>query len=126
LLKSAWGNVGTSVSFELVYPELIASEVNNGASLLVNVSDLSWFHNNVLSKQLLAAAVSRAVENGRYLVLASNTGISAVVNPLGVVTSNSLMGQSGNLIDRVQFLSNRTHYNRMWWLWRPSYRLWWH
>lgn len=126
LLKSIWGNVGASISFELVYPELIASEVDNGASLLVNVSDLSWFHNNVLSKQLLAAAVSRAVENGRYLVLASNTGISAVVNPLGVVTSNSLMGQSGNLIDRVQFLSNRTHYSRMWWLWRPSYRIWWH
>lgn len=126
LLKSIWGNVGTSISFELVYPELIASEVNNGAALLVNVSDLSWFHNNVLSKQLLAAAVARAVENGRYLVMASNTGVSAVVNPLGVITSNSLSNQSGNLIDRVQFLSARTHYTRMWWLWRPSYRIWWH
>ncbi len=126
LLKSVWGKVGATVSFELVYPELIAQEVNNGAALLVNVSDLSWFHNNVLSKQLLAAAVARSVENGRYLVLASNTGISAVVNPLGVVTSNSLQGQSGNLIDRVQFLSARTHFTRMWWLWRPSYRIWWH
>ncbi|MBX9723579.1 MAG: hypothetical protein K2X81_19400, partial [Candidatus Obscuribacterales bacterium] len=112
--------------FELIYPELIAQEVSNGASLLVNVSDLSWFHNNVLSKQLLAAAVSRSVENGRYLVLASNTGISAVVNPLGVVTSNSQSGQSGNLVDRVQFLSARTHFTRMWWLWRPSYRIWLH
>ncbi len=126
LLKSVWGNVGASISFELVYPELIAQEVNNGASLLVNVSDLSWFHNTVLSKQLMSCAVSRAIENGRYLVLASNTGESAVVNPLGVVTSRSLTGQSGNLIDRVQFLSARTHYTRMWWLWRPSYRIWWH
>ncbi|MBX9686731.1 MAG: apolipoprotein N-acyltransferase [Candidatus Obscuribacterales bacterium] len=126
LLKSIWGNVGASISFELLYPELIASEVDNGAALLVNVSDLSWFHNNVLAKQLLAAAICRAVENGRYLVLASNTGTSAVVNPLGVVTSRSLSGQSGNLIDRVQFLSARTHFTRMWWLWRPSYRIWWH
>lgn len=126
LLKSCWGNVGASISFELVYPELIAQEVDDGASLLVNVSDLSWFHNTVLSKQLLACAVSRAVENGRYLVLASNTGTSAVVNPLGVVTSNSMSGQSGNLVDRVQFLSARTHFTRMWWLWRPSYRIWWH
>ena len=126
LLKSAWGKVGTSISFELVYPELIAQEVDKGASLLVNVSDLSWFHNNVLSRQLLCAAVARAVENGRYLVLASNTGISAVVNPLGVVTSNSLQGASGNLVDRVQFLSARTHFTRLWWLWRPSYRIWWH
>ena len=123
MLKSIWGKVGASISFELVYPELIAQEVNNGASLLVNVSDLSWFHNAVLSKQLLAAAVARSVENERYLVLASNTGISAVVNPLGVVTSSSLQGQGGNLVDRVQFLSTRTHFTRMWWLWRPSYRI---
>ena len=126
LLRSVWGNVGASVSFELVYPELIAQEVHNGAALLVNVSDLSWFHDKVLSKQLLAAAITRAVENGRYLVLASNTGISAVVNPLGVVTSNSVTGQSGNLVDRVQFLSAHTHFTRNWWLWRPSYRIWWH
>lgn len=126
LLRSVWGNVGASVSFELVYPELIAQEVQNGAALLVNVSDLSWFHDKVLSKQLLAAAITRAVENGRYLVLASNTGISAVVNPLGVVTSNSVTGQSGNLVDRVQFLSAHTHFTRSWWLWRPSYRIWWH
>lgn len=123
LLKSIWGNVGATISFELVYPELIAQEVNDGAALLVNVSDLSWFHNVVLSKQLLACAVSRAVENGRYIVVASNTGISAVVNPLGVVTSKSMSGQSGNLLDRVQFLSARTHFTRMWWLWRPSYRI---
>jgi apolipoprotein N-acyltransferase len=126
LLKSIWGKVGASISFELVYPELIAQEVDRGASLLVNVADLSWFHNNILSRQLLAAAVARAVENGRYVIIASNTGISAVVNPLGVVTSNSLQGASGNLVDRVQFLSSRTHFTRMWWLWRPSYRIWWH
>lgn len=126
LLKSIWGNVGTSISFELLYPELIASEVANGAALLVNVSDLSWFHSPVLSKQLLAAAQARAVENGRYVVVASNTGISAVINPLGVMSTSSQTGRSGNLIDRVQFLSARTHYTKMWWLWRPSYRIWWH
>lgn len=126
LLKSIWGNVGASISFELFYPELIASEVSDGAALLVNVSDLSWFHSPVLSKHLNSAAAFRAVENGRYVVVASNTGISAVINPLGVMTSSSLAGHSGNLIDRVQFLSARTHYTRMWWLWRPSYRIWWH
>lgn len=126
LLKSVWGNVGASVSFELLYPELIASEVQQGASLLVNVVDLSLFHNTVLSQQLIAAAQIRAVENARYLVMSSNTGISAVINPLGVVTSSSLPGQSGTLLDRVQFLHKTTQYTRMWWLWRPSYRIWWH
>ncbi|MBY0356966.1 MAG: apolipoprotein N-acyltransferase [Candidatus Obscuribacterales bacterium] len=124
LLKSVWGNVGASVSFEVLYPELISTEVQEGASLLVNIADLSWFHNTTLSKQLIAAAQVRAVENSRYLVMASNTGISAVVNPLGVVTSRTLYGQTGNLLDRVQFLHKTTQFTRMWWLWKPGYKLW--
>lgn len=126
LLKSIWGKIGASVSFEVVYPELIAAEVDRGASLLVNVSDLAWFHNTVLSKQLLAAASFRAVENGRYLIISSNTGMSAVLNPLGATTSQSLPNRAGTLVDRVQFLHQRTGFTRMWWLWRPSYRIWWH
>ncbi len=126
LLKSVWGKIGASVSFEVLYPELIASEVDRGASLLVNVSDLAWFHNPVLARQLLAAASFRAVENGRYLVLSSNTGISAILNPLGAVTSQSLPNRAGTLVDRVQFLHQRTGFTRMWWLWRPSYRIWFH
>ena len=125
LLRSIWGNIGASVSFELVYPELIASEVDHGAALLVNVCDLSMFHNPVLAGQLLSAASLRAVENGRYLVLSSNTGISAIVNPLGAVTSKSLPNRAGTLLDRVQFLHKRTGFTRMWWLWRPGYRIWW-
>lgn len=126
LLKSLWGKIGASVSFELVYPELIASEVDRGASLLINVSDLAMFHNTVLAKQLVAAASLRAVENGRYLVLSSNTGISSVINPLGAVTSKSLPNRAGTLLDRVQFLHKRTGFTRMSWLWRPTYRIWWH
>lgn len=126
LLKSIWGRIGASVSFEVIYPELIASEVSRGGTLLVNVADLAWFHNTVLARQLLAAASFRAVENGRYLIMSSNSGISAVLNPLGAVTSQSLPDRAGTLLDRVQFLHRRTVFTRMWWLWRPSYRIWWH
>jgi apolipoprotein N-acyltransferase len=119
-LKSVFGRVGASVGAEIVYPDLIVSQVTRGASLLVNVSDLSCFHNSILPQELLAAAVMRAVENGRYLVLASNTGVSAVIDPHGVVTSASMPARDGLLLDRVQFLHGKTLYTRMY-VWTPLY-----
>ncbi len=116
LPRSVWGRVGGSLSLEVVYPQLIAAEVRRGASLLVNLADLSWFHNSILSRQLLAAAIMRAVENERYLVLATNTGISAVIDPSGCVTSSSLSARQGVLIDTVQFLYRKTPFTKMWWL----------
>jgi apolipoprotein N-acyltransferase len=83
---------------------------------LVNIGNLAWFHNTSLNQQILAAAVMRAVENGRYLVLANNTGISAVIDPTGLVTSRSLPGRKGVLVDTVQFLYQKTPFTRMWWL----------
>jgi apolipoprotein N-acyltransferase len=118
--KTAFGSIGASFATELVYPDLIVSEVNRGASLLSNVSDLSAFHGSMLSQELIAAAVLRAVENGRYIVLASNGGISAVVDPHGVVSSSSLRGKSGVIFDRVQFFHRKTPFTRMC-LWTPLY-----
>lgn len=116
LAKSNWGNVGLSIYIELIYPKLIANEVRNGASLLVNVSNLAWFHNASINRQMLAAAVFRSVENERYLVLAANTGISAVVDPTGMINGMSLPGQRGVLLNTIQFLYDKTPFNKMWWL----------
>ena len=82
-----------------IYPHLISNEVRHGANILVNVSNLGWFHQASLNRQMLAAAVLRAVENGRFMVLATNTGISAVIDPAGVITSVSYPGKRGVLID---------------------------
>ncbi|MBX3075067.1 apolipoprotein N-acyltransferase [Candidatus Obscuribacterales bacterium] len=116
LAKSQYGKVGMSVYIELIYPKLIADEVRNGASLLVNVSNLAWFHNASINRQLLAAAVLRSVENERYLVLTANTGISAVIDPTGMINSMSLPGRRGVLLNTIQFLYSKTPFSKMWWL----------
>lgn len=116
LITSQWGKIGLSIFIELVYPKLIANEVRRGAHILVNLSNLSWFHESSLNKQLLAASVFRSVENGRYLVMSTNTGISAIIDPSGVISSKSLPGKRGVLIDTVEFFYWKTPYNRMWWL----------
>jgi apolipoprotein N-acyltransferase len=116
LLKGRWGKIGTSISFEIIFPELIAQQVRHGASLIINLANLSWCRNVSLNKQLLAATVFRAVENQRSAIICSNTGISAVIDSNGVVTSKSGFGSRGTLIDTVQFLWEKTMFTRMWWL----------
>ena len=116
LVKSQWGNVGFSIYIELIYPKLIADEVRSGASLLVNVSNLAWFHGSTINRQMLAVAALRAVENERFVVLAANTGISAVVDPTGMINSMSLPGQRGVLLNTIQFLYSKTPFSKMWWM----------
>jgi apolipoprotein N-acyltransferase len=116
LLNSDWGKIGVANAAEVLYPSLTSREVRDGASLLINISDLACFHNAKLEKQLRAAAIFRAIENERFLIIASNTGSSAVINPAGIVTSLSLVGRKGTLIDTVQFLVEKTPFTKMWWL----------
>jgi apolipoprotein N-acyltransferase len=116
VLTSNNGKVGASICVEIIYPHLIADEVRHGGSLLVNVANLGWFHHSTLGRQILACTQLRAVENGRYIILSANTGISAFVNPAGMVTSQSQSGKAGILLDTVQFLYNFTPYTKMWWL----------
>lgn len=116
LLKSIWGDVGLSIYIELFYPRLIADEVRKGANLLVNVSNLSWFHESSLKQQLIAAGVFRAVENGRFLVISTNTGVSAIIAPSGMISNISLSGHRGVLLNTIQFLYRKTPFSRMWWM----------
>lgn len=116
LLTSGFGKVGVTISNEIVYPKLVASEVRKGASLLVCLANLGWFHNSSLGKQFLACATLRAVENKRFLVLSTSTGTSSVIDPVGMVVSRSYAHKRGILLDTVQFIYTKTPYNRMHWL----------
>jgi apolipoprotein N-acyltransferase len=116
LLSTTWGKIGLSISQEILYPRLIAQEVRHGASLLINLSNTSWFHGSSLNRQMLAAAVFRAVENERFVVVSANTGISCVIDPGGVLKSASFQSRRGTVIDTVQFLSDKTLFSKMWWL----------
>lgn len=116
LLKSAWGKIGVSICLEVIYPHLIAEEVRHGASLLINLSNLGWFHGSFVNKQILAAAVFRAVENGRFMILSTNTGISAIIDPAGMITSASYPNKRGILLNTVQFVYKNTPFSKMWWL----------
>ena len=83
------GRISTAICYEVVYPGLIREGVQNGSALLTTITNDAWFGRSSAPWQHFAMAAMRAVEQGRYLVRAANTGISGVVDPYGRVLLQS-------------------------------------
>lgn len=99
------------VCYEDVAPRLSRAAVRSGAQLLVNVTNDAWFGDTVAPYQHNLIASFRAVENKRYLLRATNTGLTNIVNPLGK-TIASLPGYSeGALAAPVLFIDRLTLYS---------------
>ncbi|RDE25277.1 apolipoprotein N-acyltransferase [Motiliproteus coralliicola] len=79
-------NLSASICYEIVYPDLIASGAEQ-AELLLTISNDSWFGDSLAPHQHLQMARMRALENGRYLLRATNNGISALIGPDGELLS---------------------------------------
>src|SRR5262249_10953109 len=86
-----------------------------GATLLVSLSNDGWLDpgTGVASQQHFAMAGFRAAETRRYLVRATTTGISGVIDPYGRVVSSLGVGARGVLVTPVAALSGLTPYVRL-------------
>jgi apolipoprotein N-acyltransferase len=78
-----------SICYEALFPGFFNAMVRDGAQFLVNITDDSWFGNGNAPWQHLQGAVFRAVETRRTLVRASNSGISALIDPSGRITART-------------------------------------
>ena len=76
---------GTFICYEAAYPNVVRQFVNNGASVLINISDDAWFGNSAGIAQHLSHARMRAIENDRDIVRVTNSGISALITAEGKI-----------------------------------------
>jgi apolipoprotein N-acyltransferase len=81
------------ICYEIIYSGKIFK--NSSFDLMVNISEDGWFGNSIGPKQHFSHSIFRAVESGKYLLRSANNGITAIVNPLGVVEQKVEYGQSG-------------------------------
>lgn len=100
--------VAPLICFETIAPNLVASSVRNGGELLVNISDLAWFHESIIGDQAAAMAVFRAVESDRYFVYAANTGPSMIIDPFGRITARTDSQRAQVLTGSVGLRTNRS------------------
>lgn len=100
--------VAPMICFESISPELMVSSIRNGGSVLVNMSDLAWFHGAMIGDQALAISTFRAVESDRYFVYAANTGPSMIIDPLGRTVAQSTLQVPMLVTGKVGLRSTRT------------------
>jgi apolipoprotein N-acyltransferase len=104
--------VSVVICFEAVFPRLVRQFVNRGAALLINLSNDRWYGDSAAPYQHLAMARWRAVENRRYLLRATNSGISAVIDPVGRVRSRSRLLCEDVCVGRFGFVGGSCFYAR--------------
>ena len=83
-IKAGDLTIAPFICYEVVYPELV-SEWLPEADLLVTISNDSWFGDSIGPLQHLQMTQMRALESGRYLLRATGSGVSAIVNQRGQI-----------------------------------------
>jgi len=103
----------TAICYEVVYPSLIRQAVLAGSQLLTTITNDAWYGHSSAPYQHFALASMRAIEQGRYLVRAANTGISGIVDPYGRIVRQSGIFEQVALVEEARFLTVRTIYSRI-------------
>jgi apolipoprotein N-acyltransferase len=104
--------VGAFICYEAIFADLAREFTAQGAELLVNMTNDGWYGRTSAPYQHLAMARFRAVENGRYLVRAANTGFTAVVDPRGRILEQTQLFEPALVVREVPFVAERTFYSR--------------
>lgn len=105
--------VSTAICYEVVYPHLIRDGVLLGAELLTTITNDAWYGETSAPWQHFDLARMRAIEQGRYLARAANTGISGIVDPYGRVPLRTSLFETAAPIGEVRFIQEHTVYARI-------------
>ena len=81
------------ICYEIIYSGNLTKNYN--FDFILNISEDGWFGKSIGPKQHFAHSIFRAIENGKYVVRASNNGMAAIINPLGQVEKKINYGKSG-------------------------------
>jgi apolipoprotein N-acyltransferase len=77
--------VGTFICYETVFPTFVRQFAKQGAEVMLNISNDSWFGRTQARYQHLLIARMRAAENKRWLLRVTNNGVTAAIDPAGRV-----------------------------------------
>jgi apolipoprotein N-acyltransferase len=103
--------VAVNICYEDVFGEEIIHQLPQ-ATVLVNVSNDAWFGRSVAPEQHLQISQARALETGRYMLRATNTGVTAIVDQHGQVVKRAPEFQKVALEGSVQGYAGTTPYVR--------------
>lgn len=105
--------IGSLICFDSIYESTALDSVRNGAQLLAVSTNDSWFQDSRGVWMHNAQSCLRAIETGRYVVRAGNTGVSSVIDPTGRVTEELDPLLTGYVSGTVRLCDEETLYTRI-------------
>jgi len=103
---------GVLICFEILFPQIAAKFVKNGADILTTVTNDAWFGHTSAPLQHFSMAVFRAVETRRSVVRAANTGISGFIDPKGEILETTPLFTDKAITRQMQVLTLISVYTR--------------
>lgn len=105
--------VSTAICYEVTYPSQAREAVRQGSELLTTITNDAWYGESSAAYQHFDMAAMRAVEQGRYLVRAANTGVSGIIDPYGRVLIRTRLFETAAVVGEARFVQERTLYARI-------------
>ncbi len=102
----------TLICYESIFPDLARQEVLDGAQWLVNQSDDGWYGRSSAMQQGLMMARMRAIENRRWMLRDTNSGLTAVIDPYGRVRAELPPFRTAALVTGFSPRTGLTFYTR--------------
>jgi len=81
------------ICYEIIYSGKLSKD--NNFDYIINISEDGWFGNSIGPKQHFSHSIFRSIESGKYIIRSTNNGISAIINPLGIVEQKVEFGSTG-------------------------------
>ena len=81
------------ICYEIIYSGKLSKD--NNFDYIINISEDGWFGNSVGPKQHFSHSIFRSIESGKYIIRSTNNGISAIINPMGIVEQKVEFGSTG-------------------------------
>ena len=108
LRAGAW-RIAPFVCYEIAYGDLVAHDARD-TDLLITISNDSWFGHSIGPWQHLQIAQMRGRENGRYVLRATNNGISAIIDHQGRIVAQTEQFVATTLTGEAEVMLGNTPY----------------
>ena len=104
-------NISAAICYEVVYPDLVA-RITRESSVMLTVSNDTWFGRSLAPEQHMQMAQMRALENAKPMVRGTNNGISALVDHQGRIYQSIEQYSQGELVGTIDPRNGRTVFSK--------------
>jgi len=111
-MNAAGELVGVFICYESIFPDEVRQSAKHGADVFVNISNDGWYGDSGAYAQHLNQTRMRAIENDRWVLSATDTGVTASIDPWGRVVARVPRKQRIALVAPYALTSVTTFYTR--------------